>query len=245
MKKLLIFLLAALLLTGCRKQEYYEDTQLVPTTEAAQTVQTQPPAPETTVPETIVPETVPTETSPEPSDEAFVRVLDYIPEATQELMYATQGNFTGKVIYDFEEAYLRYGTVKKLMLVSDDLAELGLYLKIWDGFRPVSAQFTLWEVCPDPTYVANPNQGYSSHSRGNTIDLTLVDASGAELEMPTGFDDFSSKADRNYSDCSETAANNAQLLEILMEKHGFSGYYGEWWHYSDTVSYPVEEIFEP
>ena len=39
--------------------------------------------------------------------------------------------------------------------------------------------------------------------------------------------------------------NNAQLLEILMEKHGFTGYNGEWWHFSDTTSYPVEHVFEP
>ena len=85
----------------------------------------------------------------------------------------------------------------------------------------------------------------SSHSRGNTIDLTLVDANGEELDMPTAFDDFSPKADRDYSDCTPEETNNAQLLEILMEKHGFTGYRGEWWHYSDTVSYDVEHVFEP
>ena len=240
MKKACIILLA-LLLTGCSRKE-----AVIPET----------PIPETmvmaTVPETTLPETIPTEPEtvstlpPEPeSDEVFVRVLDYIPTASQQLMYATESNFTGQVIYDFTEAYLRWGTVKKLQLVCEDLAQMDLYLKIWDGFRPVSAQFTLWEVCPDPTYVANPNKGYSSHSRGNTIDLTLVDANGQELEMPTGFDDFSPKADRNYSDCTATAANNAQLLEILMEKHGFTGYFGEWWHFSDVTSYPVETVFEP
>lgn len=245
MKRFCIVILALLLLAGCRKQEYYEDTQPTVPQTAVQTEETLP----TTVPETILettqPETVPTE-PPEPEfDDIFVRVLDYIPTASQELMYAGANNFTGQVIYDFDDAYLRWGTVKKLKLVSKDLAELGLYIKIWDGFRPVSAQFTLWEVCPDPTYVANPNKGYSSHSRGNTIDLTLVDASGQEVEMPTGFDDFSAKADRDYSDCTDTAANNAQLLEVLMEKHGFTGYSGEWWHFSDTTTYPVEETFEP
>lgn len=206
------------------------------------------PAEETVVPDSDTTEvtTAPTvESLPEPADEAFVKVSSYIPTLRQELFYATANNFTGQVIYDFEDAYLRYGTVKKLIAVSEDLAELGLYLKIWDGFRPVSAQFKLWEVCPDSTYVANPNVGYSSHSRGNTVDVTLVDANGQELEMPTGFDDFSSKADRDYSDCSEVSANNAKLLEILMEKHGFTGYFGEWWHYSDTVRYPVETEFEP
>lgn len=181
----------------------------------------------------------------EPADDDFVRILDYIPTARQELRYATEDNFTGTVIYHFQDAYLRYGTVKKLMLVSADLEEMGLYLKIWDGFRPVSAQFTLWEVCPDAAYVANPNTGYSSHSRGNTVDLTLVDADGTELSMPTGFDDFSAKADRNYADCTEEERNHATILELIMEKHGFSGYAGEWWHYSDTTSYPVEEQFAP
>lgn len=243
MKKLCILLLC-LLLTGCSRHRSF-----VPETTVSVILET---VPEITVAETMLPETAPTEPETEPtlppepeSDDTFVRVLDYIPEASQELMYATQQNFTGQVIYPFEDAYLRWGTVKKLQLVSRDLSDLGLSIKIWDGFRPVSAQFTLWEVYPDPTYVANPNQGFSSHSRGNTIDLTLVDTNGVELEMPTGFDDFSAKADRDYKDCTETAANNAQILELLMEKHGFKGYAGEWWHFSDTVSYPVEHVFTP
>lgn len=241
MKKIFIILLALLMLTGCRKQQIPET---VPTVESTAAIATETTA-ATTVPPTTEPETLPT-APPEPeSDDVFVRVLDYIPTAVQELRYATEDNFTGQVIYPFQDAYLRYGTVRKLKLVSEDLAELGLYIKIWDGFRPVSAQFALWKVCPDPTYVANPNTGYSSHSRGNTIDLTLVDENGVELEMPTGFDDFSAKADRNYHDCTETAANNAELLEILMEKHGFVGYAGEWWHYSDATSYLVENVFDP
>ncbi|MBQ3194435.1 MAG: M15 family metallopeptidase [Oscillospiraceae bacterium] len=182
---------------------------------------------------------------PEPADGDFVRILDYLPDVKQELFYATDRNFTGRVIYTFEDAYLRYGTVKKLMAVSADLQELELSLKIWDGFRPVSAQFTLWEAYPDSRYVANPTRGFSSHSRGNTVDLTLVDARGQELEMPTGFDDFSDKADRDYSDCTEIQKNNALILEAIMEKHGFVGYEGEWWHFADAVSYPVEEVFDP
>lgn len=243
MKKWILLLLVMFTMTGCPKQEIPENTPPAVTEPTA--VETSVPETAATVPETIPPTVAETIPAPPASDDTFVRVLDYIPGASQELMYATDGNFTGQVIYDFEDAYLRWGTVKKLQLVCGDLEELGLYIKIWDGFRPVSAQFALWEVCPDPTYVANPNTGHSSHSRGNTIDLTLVDANGVELVMPTGFDDFSEKANRNYSDCTPEEEGNAQLLEILMEKHGFSGYYGEWWHYSDTVSYPVETVFEP
>ena len=239
MKRVLILFILACLISGCAKQKMVETTFLMETGEVetvavTETEETLPMA-ETTVPVIMA----------IPADKDFVKVTDYIPGVYQELMYATQENFTGQVIYDFQDAYLRYGTVKKLAGVCRDLAEMGLYIKIWDGFRPVSAQFALWEVCPDPTYVADPNVGFSSHSRGNTLDVTLVDENGVELEMPTGFDDFSAKADRDYSDCTAAAANNADILEILMEKHGFTGYAGEWWHYSDTMSYPVEREFEP
>ena len=130
-------------------------------------------------------------------------------------------------------------------MVQQKLRQQGLGLKIWDGFRPPSAQFKLWDICPDSTYVANPNTGFSSHSRGNTVDITLVDSSGKELEMPTGFDDFSKLADRDYSDCTAEAAANAQLLQDVMTDAGFSAYWGEWWHYSDAVKYDVEMEFIP
>ena len=109
----------------------------------------------------------------------------------------------------------------------------------------MSAQFRLWEVCPDDTYVANPNRGFSAHSRGNTVDVTLVGSLGNELEMPTGFDDFSGKADRDYSDVEEVPTEHALLLQNTMEKYGFEGYFGEWWHFQDEISYPVEDVFEP
>ncbi len=241
MKRLFAFCILLFLLlsfSGCQKREFFEEPQPVETAAVPTVSATLP---------TTIPTEAPTQpaTLPEPSDEEFVRVLDYIPTASQELAYATDRNFTGQTIYEFAEAYLRFGTVKKLMQVSQELAQQGLYLKIWDGFRPVSAQFQLWEVCPNPAYVANPEKGYSSHSRGNTVDLTLVDGSGQELTMPTGFDDFSALANRDYSDCPETAAANAMLLQEIMEKYGFSGYYGEWWHFSDVDSYPVEKTFQP
>lgn len=176
---------------------------------------------------------------------AFVRVADYIPDIVVELKYATEDNFVGEVIYDFTEAWLRYGTVEKLIAVQAELSRLGCGLKIWDAFRPPAAQFTLWEKVPDARYVANPNTGHSSHSTGNTVDITLVDLDGNELEMPTGFDDFSALADRNYADVSEAAAENSRLLEDAMVRAGFRPYSAEWWHYSDNDYYPVESVFLP
>jgi len=178
-------------------------------------------------------------------DTDFVAVRDYIPDVLVDLKYAQPDNFTGHTIYEFHDVYLRYGTVMKLVSVQQELKALGLGIKIWDGFRPIAAQFKLWEICPDDTYVANPNVGFSNHSRGFAVDLTLVDSQGNELLMPTEFDDFSGMADRNYSDCDPAAAENAILLQNLMEKYGFSGYYGEWWHFNDTTRYEVEHCFDP
>lgn len=240
-RQAIAFLLAALMLTGCTSDppvpaEVPSATAVIPsvTTEAHR--ETTPPAPT---------EADISMAYQEPQDMVFVAVTDYIPDILIDLKYAETDNFTGQVIYEFSTVYLRYGTVRKLSAVQEDLKELGLALKIWDGFRPVAAQHKLWEVCPDPRYVANPDTGFSSHSRGNTVDVTLVDREGRNVEMPTGFDDFSRLADRDYSDCTAEAADNAQILEALMEKHGFSGYAAEWWHYSDTVTYPVEEQFQP
>lgn len=181
-----------------------------------------------------------------PQDDDFVRVLDYIPLARQQLMYATKDNFTGTVIYDFQDAYLRYGTVKKLMEAQKDLQRLGYTLLIWDAYRPVYAQQKLFDAYPDPTYVSPPGTGNQNHCRGRAVDVTIVDMlTGEPLEMPTGFDEFSAKADRDYSDVSPVAACNAQILADAMERNGFKGYSGEWWHFNDTDEYPIEEVFDP
>ena len=193
--------------------------------------------------ENVTPAAPPTETPrPEPADTDLVRVRDYIPDVWVDLRYAGDNNFTGSAIYDFDDAYLRYGTVKKLAAVQEKLRADGLSLLIWDAYRPVYAQRTLWERWPDPTFVANPDTGGSKHSSGGTVDITLCTSDGAELEMPSGFDEFSALADRDYSDVGASAAANAELLERLMNDAGFDGYYGEWWHYNDRDGYKIEEM---
>lgn len=184
-------------------------------------------------------------TEKEPEDDEYVLVNKYIPDIYVELMYATDNNFTGVRIYDFTDAYLRYGTVKKLANVQKELKEQGYSLKIWDAYRPFEAQQKLWEVYPDPNYVANPANGMKKHNLGGTVDITMVAADGSIIPMPTDFDDFSLKADRNYSDIdNEEAVNNVMILQNAMENNGFTGYQGEWWDYSDTVEYEAVD-FEP
>ena len=184
-------------------------------------------------------------TEKEPEDDEYVLVNKYIPDIYVELMYATDNNFTGVRIYDFTDAYLRYGTVKKLANVQKELKEQGYSLKIWDAYRPFEAQQKLWEVYPDPNYVANPANGMKKHNLGGTVDITMVAADGSVISMPTEFDDFSLKADRDYSDIEdEEAVKNVMILQNAMENNGFTCYQGEWWDYSDTVEYEAVD-FEP
>ena len=184
-------------------------------------------------------------TEKEPENDEYVLVKKYIPDIYVELRYATENNFTGVKIYDFTEAYLRYGTVKKLTQVQKELKQQGYGLKIWDAYRPFEAQQKLWEVYPDPNYVANPANGMKKHNLGGTVDITMVAADGTVISMPTEFDDFSLKADRDYSDIEdEEAVKNVMILQNAMENNGFTGYQGEWWDYSDTVEYEAVD-FQP
>lgn len=259
MKRLFTVLLAVVLLlnlAGCQQPDFIQilaptdistektEAATVPTTPATQGStegMTKPTEPEQTEP-VVQPPIV----QPEPEDTEFVRIIDYIPTARVELPYATVNNFTGYRIYDFTDSYLRYGTVKKLMKVSEDLAKQGIGLIIWDGFRPAAAQAKLWEICPDPTFVSHPVTGKRTHCRGNTVDISLYDLeTGEDLPVPTGYDNFTAYADRDYSDCSKDAAANAWLLEQTMEKYGFTPYFAEWWHFADTKDYEIDELFNP
>ena len=266
--RLIALLLMVVILTGCGTPAIPAATEAVvpettiPTETTAPTeAATEPSIPETTEPEVTEPEvtepptepqeTIPEETVPptpleELRDYNFVKVVDYIPNILQELAYATENNFTGKVVYNFTDAYLRSGTMKKLMKAQQILNDQGYGLKIWDAFRPVSAQAKLYEAWPDPNYVSHPVYGSRPHCQGNAVDVTLVDLeTGEELDMPTDFDDFTALADRNYSDCTEEQAANAKILEDAMRSVGFLPYSAEWWHYTDYASYGVDNCFDP
>lgn len=239
-------ILLSCLLTGCVQNPRTTTPSTFPQTEPAESSSPTEPVqiPETSVP--LLPETTAPSEAMYFEQEDFVRVLDHVPNVRQELRYATADNFTGQVIYEFKDAYLRYGTVCKLADAAGELEEMGLGIMIWDAFRPVYAQERLFEVFPDPTYVSKPGTGKQNHSRGLAVDLTLYDLkTGVPLQMPSAFDDFSLLADREYSDVPKEAAANAALLETVMERHGFRGYRGEWWHYNDSDEYPIEEAFDP
>ena len=231
MKKCWAVLLLCLLLCGCGGGQSMQ--MLVK--------ESPPPAVETSTPS---PNALPTPPvlpiRPENSELILVRAE--LPGIRVDLRYAGENNFTGQVIYDFSEAWLRYGTVQKLLAAQENLNAQGYGLLIWDAYRPQSAQYVLWSVVPDPVYVANPYAGYSGHSNGGTVDITLVALDGSPVEMPSGFDEFSPLADRDYRDVSPEAAEHARILERAMVDAGFVPYAGEWWHYADSDAYPYEDL---
>ena len=210
-------------------------------------------------------ETVPAEPSPEPEslleptptpapvpavfpdntavrDLELVRVRNYMTDLMIDLKYATADNFAKKAVYSFDEPYLRYGTVKKLAAAQDALRAQGYELLLWDAYRPNEAQFELFDAFPNGNYVANPyGGGHSSHTSGGTVDVALMKG-GVLCELPSGFDEFSALGDRNYSDVSAEAAANAKLLEQVMTAAGFTGYFGEWWHYTDNTGYNYTDV---
>mgnify|MGYP000656801869 FL=1 len=147
-----------------------------------------------------------------------------------DIRYATTNNFLKRKLYPISKCALRSSVAQKLSLVQTDLEKIGLGLKVYDCYRPFSVTEQMWEVLPNPNYVANPARG-SRHNRGAAIDLTLVDRTGKELEMPTPFDDFTAKAHRDYAGGSAQSRKNRQLLEDAMKKQGFIGITTEWWHF--------------
>jgi D-alanyl-D-alanine dipeptidase len=90
----------------------------------------------------------------------------------------------------------------------------------------------MWELVHDERYVANPANG-SGHNRGISVDLTIVDlVSGRELDMGTGFDNFTDSAHHSFASLPASVLRNRRLLKATMEKYGFKALETEWWHYS-------------
>ncbi|HYE84371.1 MAG TPA: M15 family metallopeptidase [Clostridia bacterium] len=150
-----------------------------------------------------------------------------------DMRYATEDNFIGRAIYSVPLCAMQLSTARKLIKANRELMEKGFRIKIWDAYRPFSAQKLMWDIMPVDGFVANPNKGGSIHNGGFAVDVTLVDRSGKELEMPTGFDDFTGKASRQSSEMNETAAKNLAVLTDAMVRHGFRTINSEWWHYYD------------
>jgi D-alanyl-D-alanine dipeptidase len=151
------------------------------------------------------------------------------------IAYATGDNFTGRPVYARPGCYLHPAAAERLEKAVTLARPLGLTLRIFDAFRPSEAQWRLWEVRPDPEFLADPRRG-SPHSRGVAVDLTLADAQGAPLDMGTGFDAFTPLSHHGSTLVPRAAQKNRLLLLGLMSAAGWDFYAREWWHY---------QLFEP
>ena len=168
----------------------------------------------------------------------LINVKELIPDVAIDLKYNTVDNFLHQKMYTTDECLLAMGTVKQLKKVQDSLRTLGLGLKIFDGYRPRAVQYLMWEIFPNPVYVADPASG-SNHNRGGAVDLTLLNlATGQELLMPTAFDYFGVEASHGWTiGMSQEQINNRALLLTMMETvGGFTRYDAEWWHYQYSPS---------
>ena len=156
------------------------------------------------------------------------------------LAYATPANLTGKPIYRNAECWLNREAADRLAAAVSLARPLGLRLRIFDALRPVEAQWAMWNVNPDPEFLADPRRG-SPHSRGAAVDLTLLDAEGRELDMGTGFDAFTPLSHHGRTDISTKAQHNRFVLIGLMTAAGWDFYRNEWWHYQlfDARRHPL------
>jgi len=182
----------------------------------------------------------------------FVLLADYVPHIVQEIRYYSTYNFIGERIDGYEEpcALLTVEAARALKNVSSELIVQGLRLKIFDAYRPVRTvkQFMLWGIedqdirmkpyfYPDLEKQALFSEGYiasqSSHSRGSTVDLTLLDMqTGKELDMGSPFDLFSPISHPDCRTITDEQFENRMTLQRAMLRSGFEPIDCEWWHFT-------------
>lgn len=163
-----------------------------------------------------------------------------------DIRYATENNFAGQKMYTSDKCYLQQDAAEALAKAAQYAAQEDspFYLCLYDCYRPLSAQKTMWDIHPVPGQVANPKTG-SNHNRGTAIDLGPCDANGYPLEVPTQFDDFSEQAYAYAREgVSPAAQNNRAALQKVMRKAGFTTIRKEWWHfnYKNANKYPIVDL---
>ena len=175
-----------------------------------------------------------------------------IPGIESEIRYAGKNNFIGRVIPGYKKPVpiLSAPAASALKKVQKELKKQGYRLKIFDAYRPQRAvdYFVKWSGLAGDTLMKNSyypdvkkenlfRLGYiatqSGHSRGSTVDLTIVAAdTGKELDMGSPYDFFGDISHHNSDIITTSQAKNRKLLRDIMIKYGFRPYAEEWWHYT-------------
>jgi D-alanyl-D-alanine dipeptidase len=170
--------------------------------------------------------------------ETLIEITEATHDVRIDLVYATSRNLTGEPIYRHPRCTLLAPAEAALRRAAAFARQLGLQLKVFDAYRPPEAQKVLWDFLPDPMYVADLKRG-SHHSRGAAVDLTLVDARGAELDMGTGFDAMTEHSHHFRAGLPHDVQRNRMMLIGVMHAAGFTHIPNEWWHYQlpDAMRY--------
>jgi D-alanyl-D-alanine dipeptidase len=178
-----------------------------------------------------------------PDDTEFVDIRTFDKTILVDLRYAGPNNVARRPLYPpGTVALVRAGVAHRLAIAQEYLRKKGYGLKIWDAYRPQTAQEKLWQETHNRSYVADPKEGRGSmHIRGAAVDATLVDAEGREVPMPTDFDSFTPAALLEYKGNNPTVRANLKLLQKAMAHGGFYGLRTEWWHFCapDWKRYPA------
>ena len=174
-------------------------------------------------------------------NENFVKVNQNNLDIVVDLRYSSNNNFTQKKISSMDSCFLHKVAYEHLCRSAEISKKIGLKLKIFDAYRPVYVQKKLWDFLPDPNFLSHPKKG-SPHSRGVAIDLTLV-KEGKELDMGTGFDEFSELSYHGNQGISDLSYKNRLTLLGIMTDAGWDFYRNEWWHYQlfNSKTFPIVE----
>jgi len=161
----------------------------------------------------------------------LVDIRKYLPSVEIDLIFATDRNFTGQVLYGAAAPLIQYDVIDNLKAAQEKFQKDGYSIKIYDAYRPQSVQYILFDKINNTKYIANPNNA-SKHNRGAAIDMTLVDSSGNELEMPSPMHTFNETSHRDSKAMSAEARANMEYMAKVMESCGFTIFNYEWWHFN-------------
>ena len=180
----------------------------------------------------------------------FAEISSVIDDAAYDIRYYSSNNFTGEKIdgYKAPRAYLTKQAVSALAKAADTLRSQGYRLLIWDSYRPQKAvdNFVRWindaNNAGDKSFYPDLEKSdllkgdyimaKSGHTRGSTVDLTIIKKDGGFVDMGGTFDLFSEVSHPDYQNLSDEQKHNRQILHDAMIKAGFKGLNSEWWHFT-------------
>lgn len=180
----------------------------------------------------------------------FVPLYSVIDDAAYDIRYYSSNNFTGNKIngYKAPVAYMTKEGAKALSIAANDLRQLGYRILVWDTYRPQKAvdHFVEWINNPndegDKSFYPKLKKSdllegqyimaKSGHTRGSTVDLTLIKKDGSYVDMGGTFDLFSEISHPDYKKLTKEQKKNRKILHDAMIKAGFKGIDSEWWHFT-------------